>query len=489
MTTQSTDRKNRLEECTRLIEEATKCLENNDKQRVMKLIEELIRNQCHSGYVVGREIANKVKDVVHELWLRVRDNDELICELLSMLKRLGMSRGWIRETLVLNSRGLNKRLVKCGMDWESRTTRDNIVKRIEDLLRGRLGWDEVKTCEELWRFVGVDVNEFRKYGIEPCVWLNGLETLNDLRNPYWLGLRASDLAVRRHGNAIGLVLRTSNSISALFFPKILSIIKTPSLEIEWDTGRLTIKYVSKPIILSYRIDLSVNTWPWPIKLDIDVLERILNGFSNEELAMFIAGLIDGDGIVYYKFEVKEVIVEVAVCKNCPKRFIPSVLKKVIAERFGIVGNDYSDEKTILLSFNGKNAIKLLKRIMKYMHHPLRRLRAELILTLYDGRISPEEFERLYEQIKYKLGEPDIKHNHGLEALIRAAPQTHTHGEMGLSTHHIVTGLFALTVRHHVNYLTLSGTTSTILYRLNRILLLSSQYQPQPVVFHVPCLFS
>jgi hypothetical protein len=35
-------------------------------------------------------------------------------------------------------------------------------------------------CEELWRFVGVDVDEFRRYGIEPCAWLSGLELLSEL---------------------------------------------------------------------------------------------------------------------------------------------------------------------------------------------------------------------------------------------------------------------------------------------------------------------
>ncbi|MCQ4448383.1 MAG: hypothetical protein NO076_03960 [Sulfolobales archaeon] len=56
------------------------------------------------------------------------------------------------------------------------------------------------------------------------------------------------------------------------------------------------------------------------------------------------------------------------------------------------------------------------------------MRAELILALYDKRISPKEFEELYEQIEYEQGKPDIKRNHGLDALARVAPQTHTHGE-------------------------------------------------------------
>jgi hypothetical protein len=52
-------------------------------------------------------------------------------------------------------------------------------------------------CEKLWRFIGVDTETFRKYGIEPCIWLNDLEELSDLQRPYWLGLRASDLTVKK----------------------------------------------------------------------------------------------------------------------------------------------------------------------------------------------------------------------------------------------------------------------------------------------------
>ena len=33
--------------------------------------------------------------------------------------------------------------------------------------------------------------------------------------------------------------------------------------------------------------------------------------------------------------------------------------------------------------------------------------------------------------KYKLGEADVKHNNALETLVRATPQTHTHGDVKL----------------------------------------------------------
>ena len=79
-------------------------------------------------------------------------------------------------------------------------------------------------------------------------------------------------------------------------------------------------------------------------------------------------------------------------------------------------------------FGGEDAVKLLRLIKPFVHHPLRRLRIELILVYHDGRISREEFKRLYNMTKHKRGRPDIKRNNALEALARTAPQTHTHGE-------------------------------------------------------------
>jgi hypothetical protein len=52
-------------------------------------------------------------------------------------------------------------------------------------------------------------------------------------------------------------------------------------------------------------------------------------------------------------------------------------------------------------FGGEDAVKLLRLIRPFVHHPLRRLRIELILVYHDGRISREEFKRLYNMTKYK----------------------------------------------------------------------------------------
>jgi hypothetical protein len=416
----------RIETCQEMIEEAMKCLGDGDKKCVLEKTRELIENNCHNGNAVGREIADKVKDVVHELWL-VSDNERR-CELLRILKELGITKKWVRNAVRTSPRYLNEYLIRCRISWENRTTRYEIVKNAEDILR-RIGWSEVRMCEELWRFIGVDVDEFRRHGIEPCIWLNGLESLRDLRRPYWFGLAKSDLTIKIRDGAIRLRLSTTNTIGAVFFAKLLDTVKV-SLEITWKRTNLPTKYVDKSISLDYYVDLSVDEWSWPTELSAYELEKILNGFNDEELSMFLAGEIDGDGNVRY---VETVYVEITACKACPKKFILDALKEIITKRFGVIGHIESRETVDALVFRSENAVKLLRRVTRYVHHPLRRLRGELILALYDGRISLEEFKRLYKQTGYERGAPDIKRNHALEALTQATPQTHTHGVwVGLS---------------------------------------------------------
>ena len=416
----------RIETCTELIRQAMKCLENNDKQCVTRLIEELVRNQCHEGRLISKEVADGVRGVVHELWL-VSDN-ECRCELLKILKELGITKKWVRNAVRTSPRYLNEYLIRCRISWENRTTRYEVIKNVEDILR-RIGWSEVKMCEELWRFVSVDVDEFRKYGIEPCSWLEGLESLHDLRRPYWFGLAKSDLTIKIRDGATRLRLSTTNTIGAVFFVKLLDTVKV-SLEITWKRTNLPTKYVDKSISLDYYVDISTDEWSWPTELSVYELEKILNSFNDEELSMFLAGEIDGDGNVRY---VETVYVEITACKACPKRFILDALKEIITKRFSVIGHIESRETADALVFRSENAVKLLRRVTRYVHHPLRRLRSELILALYDGRISLEEFKRLYEQTEYERGAPDIKRNHALEALARTAPQTHTHGVwIGLS---------------------------------------------------------
>ena len=417
----------RIETCMELIKQAMRCLENNDKDCVMRLIEELIKANCHNGNAVGREVADKVRNVVHELWLVSNHEEE--CRLLRMLRDLGVLKGWLRNALGMSTKRLNKWLVKCGIDRENMKTRSEVVKMIEDLLKEKFSWGETKMCEELFKFIGIDVEAFRRYGIEPCIWLEGLEELSDLKKPYWFGLRASDLTVREFDDRTELEIDTTGSVDAVFFPTLLNTVKTPSLIVKRKRGAPGVKYIQKQIALVYYVNLGIDEWPWPIKLSADELEKILNSLSDEGLAMFVAGVVDGDGSVWCSFEENNVYVhvEITACKECHKSYNLNALRNVITERFGIVSRIKPHRTTNALTFRGENAVRLLRRIVRYMHHPIRRLRAELVLAYYDGKISRDELIKLYEQTEYVLGAPDVKRNNGLDVLARAAPQTHTHG--------------------------------------------------------------
>ena len=94
---------------------------------------------------------------------------------------------------------------------------------------------------------------------------------------------------------------------------------------------------------------------------------------------------------------------------------------------GIESKIYETDSDVRLEVYKENAIKLLRLVMPYLRHPLRCLRAKLILMFYDGKIDDETFTELYEQTEYE-DENDPKRGHAVEALARAAPQTHTHGE-------------------------------------------------------------
>jgi hypothetical protein len=175
----------RIETCTELISKAMKCLGNGDKECVMRKIEELVRNQCHDGRLIGKEVANEVKDVVHELWLR--SDHEHRCELLKVLRGLGASKRWVMMALHKNDKALNTWFVKCGIDWENKAVRYEAVKKIEDLLRKRFGWDEVIMSNIMWRYIGVNIDELLDHGINPNTWINALNGLST-EDPYWFGV-------------------------------------------------------------------------------------------------------------------------------------------------------------------------------------------------------------------------------------------------------------------------------------------------------------
>jgi hypothetical protein len=61
----------RIELCQEAIKEARRCLESNDKDCITRLIKELVRNQCHNGNAVGKELADGVRGLFTNCGLSV----------------------------------------------------------------------------------------------------------------------------------------------------------------------------------------------------------------------------------------------------------------------------------------------------------------------------------------------------------------------------------------------------------------------------------
>jgi len=406
----------RIETCTELIRQATKCLENNDKQCVTRLIEELVRNQCHNGRLIGKEVADEVKDEVHELWL-VSDN-ELRCKLLRTLRELGVTKKWVRGALKMNRKDLDKKWrTRCNIEWGIRIKRRDIIKRVEGLLKERFGWDEVRMCETLLKYIGVDAEVLRRYGIEPCDWVHA--GFDDI---YLMGIILSDSHIEVVNNYVEIQLGTTNTIGAVFF---LSFLREPSLSISWFNGKTRLVEVRYLIVLG-----KVDKWGW---LNREELIKRIRALRSEDVPRLIAGAVDGDGSISYDFDESRLIIEITACKACEKRVFLDALQEAL-EKLGIEGKIYESSDRAVLEVYGKEAVKLLRLIIPYLRHPLKRLRAKLILMLRDGIIDKNTFAELYSQTMYGDCNNDPKRCRAIEVLARAAPQTHTHGNKNHQPH-------------------------------------------------------
>ncbi|WP_143701562.1 LAGLIDADG family homing endonuclease [Vulcanisaeta sp. EB80] len=407
----------RIELCQEAIKEAMRCLGNGDKDCVTRLIEELVKANCYNGNAVGKKVAGKVKDVVHELWLASSGDNEFKCELLTILRDLGISRTWVGDALGMG-KNLNRWIAKCGIRWEGKVTRNNVVKAIESLLR-RLGWDEIRMCETLLKYIGVDAEVLRRYGIEPCDWVHV-----EFDEVYFMGIALSDLHVDfvefDKYKYIKASLDTTNTISAVLFLLLLQPIQRPSISIKWHDGETGL------IQVGYFITVRADKWGW---VNREELIKRIRALRPEDVPRLIAGAVDGDGSIRYEFNASRPLIEISACKACEKRVFLDALQEALG-KLGIKSHMYEDEVSngARLKVYGEDATKLLRLIMPYLRHPLKRLRAKLILMLYDGKIDYDTFDELYNQTKYGDSNNDPKRFHGLEALAQAAPQTHTHGE-------------------------------------------------------------
>jgi hypothetical protein len=130
------------------------------------------------------------------------------------------------------------------------------------------------------------------------------------------------LTVKELDGKIRLKLDTTNTIDAVFFLTLLDVIRMLSLVIKWKKKAPAAKYVRKAITLEYYVDLGPNAWPWPIEFSVSELKRILDGFSDEELAKYVAGEIDGDGTVWYDLKNGYVAVFISACKKMSEEVHP-----------------------------------------------------------------------------------------------------------------------------------------------------------------------
>ena len=418
----------RIETCTELIRQAKKCLEDNNRNCAVQTLEKIIENGCHKVHAAGKEIVNETRGIFHTLWL-MSNNDRQRCELLKMLSNLGVSRRWVRDSLNENSKRVNKLLEECNVKMERRVPRYEVIEEIESLLE-KFGWNRDKECEELLRFIGIDVNMLKRHGINPCNWIYAETSIH-----YIIGIVASDISDRvvetRNNEYVKVSLKTTESISAIVFPKILSNIGRPSVTFVWDNGTPQQRGRTGIIAIEYYIYVKKEEWKW---LNIEELIKYIRALRPEDVPKLIAGIIDGDGTIYYNIENSALVITITACRSCGKRALLDAAQEAL-RKLGIESKiyEYETDPRARLGVYGENAIKLLRLIVPYLHHPIKRLRAELILMLRDGKIDREAFTTLYGLTEYG-DKDDPKRYHGLEALARAAPQTHTHGNKNHQPH-------------------------------------------------------
>ena len=403
-------RAGRTETCSELMNQAMECLSKNDVGCVMEILKKLVRNKCHDGRYSGT--AEGVMELVHDLW-RIC-SDESRCDILRSLRSLGVSRNWLMRALNINSKTFNNRLTKCNIEWEGRESKSDVVEEVIKALR-KSGWDEWVMCEEMWRFVGVNINEFRRHGIEPCGWIPV-----QVDSVYLMGMALTDLSIRkvraRSGEYIKASLNTTNVIDAIFFPELLRAIGTPSVTLSWSNGTPKRRGRNSIVAVEYYVYLRTDEWP-----SYEELIEQVKMLKPEDVPRLTAGAIDGDGMIKYLFSKSMPYVIISACRTCRKKVFLDMLREAL-EKIEVEGKIYEEGHVARLHIYGKDAIALLEQVIPFMHHPLRQLRAELILKYHNNELTKEKFKYLYRQTMYK-DKDDPKRSHALDVLTQAAPQT------------------------------------------------------------------
>jgi len=184
----------------------------------------------------------------------------------------------------------------------SKIRRNDIVEHVEGLLRERFGWDEVKMCEELLHFIGIDTETFRKYGIELCDWVY-VQT-DDV---YFMGIALSDLYVKfvkiNKNKYVKVALDTTNAIDAIFFSLLL---KKPSITMSWINREMSI------VAVEYYIVTKANKWGCA---NHEELIRHVSALEPMDVPKLIAGAVDGDSSIKYKFTASTPSIEITACRT------------------------------------------------------------------------------------------------------------------------------------------------------------------------------
>ena len=397
--------------CNELIERAKQCISRNENECTYITLINLLNSGCHNGYAFNRDVVDYVKEIVHYIWRNLSKDDR--CAFLSYLRDVGLSKWWVRDALGYSSRNFDKLINGCGIDWDRRIPQNRTAEYYEQVLRYRFGVDEVRECDGMFRYYGVDVRYLRDLGIEPCAYLHSKKPTW----PYWAGLYATDLYVEPRDDMYQVSFDTSNGSGLLMALNTLNELGMPSIVIRWHRkGAPHAKYVSGDEVRIKTI-IYTNNWPWESK---DSMIKQVAGFNRDELIEFLAGAIDGDGYITITSSARPIIY---ITSGANKYTWLRELRREIINKLGIsctikpMHNVRTNELTYLLEIRND---AVLRAVEPYLHHPVRKLRARLIIEHLSGRLSHEQFSRAYEQTKYKINQQDNKHNSALYVAIHAS---------------------------------------------------------------------
>jgi len=302
--------------------------------------------------------------------------------------------------------------------------RSRLVEEIEEMLRRRLGWNEIMMSNIMWRYIGINVDELITYGIDPHEWIKVLHRLT-VNDTYMLGAAHGDVYVKpTMPCCYEISASTTSTMGVLYFEELMRRIRMPTVEFSTRRRTPTVIYVR------FYVELSKKAWPWYEGYEI------ISSFNMDELRKYVSGLIDTDGSVTVDKQERKYKFEIDIA-SADTKFL-EFLRDIIHERLGITGSIALGKKGVrssVLRFRGYQAIQLYEELRQYLAHPMKRVRSEVFMRYYNKDMPQVDFLRFVELFKYHHGDSDPKRYHAADMLTQAAPQTHTHGGKPKSQNH------------------------------------------------------